>query len=199
MAITVIISFFVVLFLTLVWATRTSGAAAVPSASGSSPSAAAAVRVSAPEHVLSNIRSAIIDRRAATWRWQDELAYPHTRTAYRERASRSVLYLRWIRGLWATRADHHWREYAEILRSPAAAICHVFGSYCSEAIAVARCESGHSMTPRARNGQYLGSFQMGDHARSLYGHGSTVLEQARAAYRYFVASGRDWSPWSCRP
>lgn len=54
------------------------------------------------------------------------------------------------------------------------------------------------MTPRAQNGQYLGTFQMGAYERATYGHGANVYEQARAAYRYFVASGRDWSPWTCR-
>ena len=33
----------------------------------------------------------------------------------------------------------------------------------------------------------------------LFGHGPTALAQAQAAYRYFVRSGRDWSPWSCKP
>jgi hypothetical protein len=38
---------------------------------------------------------------------------------------------------------------------------------------------------------------MGAYARARYGHGSTPMAQARAAYRYYVKSGRDWSPWSC--
>lgn len=80
---------------------------------------------------------------------------------------------------------------------PAFAICHVFGAYCSEALRVADCES--SLYPRAQNGQYLGVFQMGSSERARYGHGSTVLAQARAAWRYFDLSGRDWSPWSCKP
>ena len=86
---------------------------------------------------------------------------------------------------------------ARLSSSPTEAICHVFGSYCDQALQVARCESGYSAT--AQNGQYLGLFQMGSNERSLYGHGGTALEQARAAYRYFVASGSDWSPWSCKP
>jgi hypothetical protein len=90
-------------------------------------------------------------------------------------------------------------RFVERLRSDsAAAICFVFGPYCAEAIRVARCESGRSMTPRAHNGQYLGIFQMGAYARELFGHGPGRLAQVRAAHRYFVASGRDWSPWSCR-
>jgi hypothetical protein len=79
---------------------------------------------------------------------------------------------------------------------PRAAICAVFGSYCEEAVAVARCESRLSTT--AQNGQYLGLFQMGSYERRLFGHGSSAREQAVAAHRYFVRSGRDWSPWSCR-
>jgi len=78
---------------------------------------------------------------------------------------------------------------------PKAAICSVFGSRCEEAVAVARCESKLSTT--AQNGQYLGLFQMGSYERQLFGHGSSAREQAVAAHRYFVRSGRDWSPWSC--
>ncbi len=80
---------------------------------------------------------------------------------------------------------------------PREAICIVFGSYCGQALRVALCESRYDVN--AQNGQYLGLFQMGSHERSTYGHGSTPLAQARAAYRYFVASGRDWSPWECKP
>lgn len=81
--------------------------------------------------------------------------------------------------------------------SPVQAIRHVFGAYWRQALAVARCESRLSVW--ARNGQYLGLFQMGSSERALYGHGSTPLAQARAAHRYFVASGHDWSPWGCKP
>jgi hypothetical protein len=81
--------------------------------------------------------------------------------------------------------------------TPQAAICRIFGPHCNEAIAVARCES--RLQTWARNGQYLGLFQMGTSPRSLFGHGPSAEEQARAAYRYFVFSGRNWSPWSCKP
>lgn len=80
---------------------------------------------------------------------------------------------------------------------PRRAICSVFGPRCGEALQVAHCESRLRTT--ARNGQYLGLFQMGAAERRLFGHGSTAYEQARAAHRYFVRSGRDWSPWSCKP
>ena len=77
------------------------------------------------------------------------------------------------------------------------AICQVFRTRCWEAIRVAKCES--SLRTTARNGQYLGLFQMGRWARSRYGHSHTARGQSIAAYRYFVDSGRDWSPWECRP
>jgi hypothetical protein len=79
---------------------------------------------------------------------------------------------------------------------PRNAICSVFGSYCEEAVAVAWCES--RLNPTAENGQYRGLFQMGSYERSLFGHGSTAHDQSVAAHRYFVRSGRDWSPWACR-
>jgi hypothetical protein len=78
---------------------------------------------------------------------------------------------------------------------PRKAICSVFGSYCEEAVAIAWCES--RLTTTAQNGQYRGLFQMGSHERSLFGHGSTAHDQSLAAHRYFVRSGRDWSPWAC--
>jgi len=39
---------------------------------------------------------------------------------------------------------------------------------------------------------------MGSSERAKYGHGNGGWAQARAAERYFIASGQDWSPWSCR-
>jgi hypothetical protein len=79
---------------------------------------------------------------------------------------------------------------------PRQAICVVFGRYCAEAVNVAWCESRLDTT--ARNGQYLGIFQMGSSERRIFGHGATAHAQAVAAHRYFVVSGRDWSPWGCR-
>lgn len=76
-------------------------------------------------------------------------------------------------------------------------ICRIFGSHCQEALQVSECESGFHTD--AQNGQYLGLFQMGTSERRIFGHGPSAEEQAKAAHRYFVASGRDWSPWSCKP
>jgi len=74
-------------------------------------------------------------------------------------------------------------------------ICNVVGRYCSEAVRVASCESG--MDIYARNGQYLGLFQMGSYARARYGHSWNAWGQARAAYHYFRDAGFNWSPWTC--
>jgi len=79
---------------------------------------------------------------------------------------------------------------------PRKAICAAFGDDCPSAVAVAWCESRLNTT--AQNGEYLGLFQMGSTARRLFGHGPTAHDQAVAAHKYFVMSGRDWSPWSCR-
>lgn len=77
------------------------------------------------------------------------------------------------------------------------AICSTFGRFCSQALRVSWCESRWNVY--AHNGQYLGLFQMGWYARSRYGHSWNAWGQARAAYRYFRASGYSWGPWSCRP
>jgi len=76
-------------------------------------------------------------------------------------------------------------------------ICQVFEEDCQEALRVSWCESKWYVW--AQNGQYIGLFQMGSYARSKYGHGSGAWKQARAAKRYYVDSGKDWSPWSCKP
>lgn len=89
------------------------------------------------------------------------------------------------------------REARRLAKAPPRVAIHaVFGRYAAQAVSVAWCES--RLTTTAQNGQYLGLFQMGSNERRLFGHGATAHAQARAAHRYFVLSGRDWSPWSCR-
>ena len=69
-----------------------------------------------------------------------------------------------------------------------------------QALSVAGCESG--FRTHAKNGQYFGIFQMGRSERHTFNpnhpHSTSARRQARGAHRYFVASGRDWSPWGCR-
>ena len=105
------------------------------------------------------------------------------------RVTRNIATIRHVLRVRARRLAH---------APPKVAICDVFGRrYCGQALDVAWCESRHST--RAQNGQYQGLFQMGWYERRLFGHGSTARQQARAAHRYFIRSGRDWSPWSCKP
>jgi hypothetical protein len=102
-------------------------------------------------------------------------------------------------------ARSHYRPFTEHNRVHA--INHAFCSGnvngCwrgNEALRVAYCESGPSLWPYARSsGGHYGMFQFGAFARARYGFRWQPWFQARAAYRYFVDSGRDWSPWSCKP
>ncbi len=178
----------------LVGATTTTGKQPVPKKSAVHK----AHKVGQHKQHCEQARPYVIDRRSATWSWQDKLLVARTKTAYAERRINSCGYLKWQGHLWAGRADHVYRQYAE-LKQPAKAICYVFGVYCQQALAVASCESGHAYSINAHNGQYLGMFQMGSSERATYGHGDTPLEQALAAHRYFIDSGKDWSPWSCKP
>jgi hypothetical protein len=201
-----------------------SSAPAAPSA-GAVPSGAAVTSRSpgdrvapgypvAPEHFVQNaliksapsgracvprLRRAIADRRAATWHWQAELGLALDRTARRARSATNCAYLGWMKRTWALRAHAVWRVWGRLQWDVRAAICFVFRGYCAQALAVSWCESKHDITAGVGKHQYLGIFQMGDSERQLYGHDWTALGQARAAWRYFDASGRDWSPWSCKP
>lgn len=158
------------------------------------------VRIGAPARkpCVNRLRRRIVEKRATAWRHQDYLELRRDRTARRARTATNCEYLRWVARRWSLRARAYWKVVVYV-RTPEGAIRFVFREYAREALAVARCESGASMTPRAHNGQYLGMFQMGSHERATYGHGPTPYEQARAARRYFDASGRDWSPWACQP
>jgi hypothetical protein len=63
-----------------------------------------------------------------------------------------------------------------------------------QAFDIAWCESRYSV--RARNGQYLGLWQLGSWARARYGHGTTVRAQAHAAHALYHDYG--WRQWQCR-
>lgn len=89
------------------------------------------------------------------------------------------------------------RGWENPARRNACTIRLVFGADGADAVRVSWCESSHRTW--AENGQYRGLFQMGSNERATYGHGTTAREQSEAAYRYFIASGRDWSPWECQP
>jgi hypothetical protein len=134
--------------------------------------------------------------RSHRWLLQSARYRPTARVALRHAARRLARATRTIEEI---RRELSRREARRLAKAPPKrAICHVFGrTYCRQALAVSWCESRHSTT--AQNGQYLGLFQMGSYERRLFGHGRTAHVQAVAAHRYFVHSGRDWSPWSCKP
>jgi hypothetical protein len=140
----------------------------------------------------------VVQRRDAAWDFEQRLGLSKSQTRWPERWTFSCEYLGFVKKRWAEKARKTYSLWKDVQR-PEGAIRFVFGEDWKEAWSVAGCESGSSRTPRARNGQYLGMFQMGEYARSRFGHGETPLEQARAAHAYFLASGSDWSPWSCKP
>lgn len=154
----------------------------------------------------------VLDRREARqlrtlWRDSHTLLFfnRHPRLAHSRAGRRALRFARaelgWTRReLGETRSErraHQERQLSSL--GPRAAICQVFGRWCGQALAVAYCETGGTYSVYARNGQYVGLFQMGDYARGRYGHSWDALGQARAAFRYFVDSGYGWGPWECKP
>lgn len=72
--------------------------------------------------------------------------------------------------------------------------------YCNhgdEAYRVSDCETGHTFSVWASNGQYLGIFQMGSNERRKYGYGVSPWDQAKGAHNYYLRAG--WAPWECKP
>lgn len=153
-------------------------------------------RVSHKKQSCKQAKPYIIRKRSATWGWQDKIYVNRTPTSYTERTAHGCKYLKWSGQRWATRANDYFKQYVS-LQNPKTAICHVFGEYCNQALNITWCESRYSIW--AENGQYRGLFQMGSSERQLFGHGNTALDQAIAAHKYFISSGKDWSPWSCSP
>lgn len=144
-----------------------------------------------------SVRTAIKFYRSVVWESQDTLHESRWKTRYPEKWKGRCAYKRYIVNVWRVEARRLTRLLHAFEMDARKAICYVFDSYCGQALAVAWCESRFS--PNATNGQYRGLFQMGRNERLLFGHGSRAIEQSFAAHRYFVRSGRDWSPWSCKP
>jgi Lysozyme like domain len=170
---------------------------------------ATASRKAKQERKAETLDERLAEKRAAARKYRGTVAFfkshrrllssenhgPDAKTALQHAERRLAALSKTIRTLQSAiqKREVHRREAA----LPKAAICNVFGQYCRQAVAVAWCES--RLTTTAQNGQYLGLFQMGAYERQLFGHGSTARTQAEAAHEYFVSSGRDWSPWSCKP
>ena len=78
-------------------------------------------------------------------------------------------------------------------KSPKQAILDAFGPKDGpRAIRVSKCES--KLDVNAKQGRYVGLFQMGAWERRKFGHGPDAESQALAAFRYYRAAG--WGPWS---
>jgi hypothetical protein len=128
-------------------------------------------------------------------------------SGYRKPARILTFIAIWVFWVWAigyaADAEAHYQPGVHNTRHAInLAWCGRSNNYCwqsQQAWSVARCETGGTFSVWANNGQYLGLFQMGSYARSTYGHSHHPWGQARAAHRYYVASGRDWSPWECKP
>lgn len=151
-------------------------------------------------HACPGIVKGIYYYRGSARKWERMMGHRPSKSDFNASLVYSCKYATWVAHTWASRAAKNREEYVHWIATqndPEYQICAVFGRYCSQAKAVAWCEG--KFNPYAENGQYLGTFQMGEHERSIYGHGYTVRAQAEAAYRYFIASGSDWSPWQCKP
>ncbi len=172
---------------------------AVPAAAQSQPERVLGTQLT--QHLKTMKRDTQVIRFFRNHRWllsDPRFAVEAKRQLTLHRASLAKARAKAARTRAAIRKREQARHLAAVRReSPRQAICHVFGQYCRQALAVARCESGLSTT--AENGQYRGLFQMGTSERRLFGHGPSAFAQVRAAHRYFVYTGRDWSPWSCKP
>lgn len=145
-------------------------------------------------------KQAITNARQRVWDCQDELGVPRTKASKLPTKPISAAYARWLLTLWQGRADGACTILDRAYREPVVAINVVFREHREEAKSVAWCESRWSTY--AKNGQYENIFQMGEWERRTYGWhtvGSNPLVAARAAYRYFAATGYSWRPWQCRP
>jgi hypothetical protein len=156
---------------------------------------------------ITSTRHGIQWAKLRTWHWQDAAGITRSPAIRGVAGYHSIGYLRWVERKWnrrrlyayklAHRPHAMYRTLASSGGSVRSVICSVFGSACSEALAVVRCESGFSI--HAVNGQYLGLFQMGSAERARFatiGY-STAYQQTVAAHNYYMVSG--WAPWSCRP
>lgn len=146
-------------------------------------------------------------------RWRRWTELRQASVSGHRRPPRNCADARYLARVWKSRSFEARQAYGRwwwaVSHDPDRAILYVFGPvYGPAAVGVAECESDPNrhrdgQVPKgsvwAENGQYLGLFQMGSYARATFGHSSTVIGQVRAAHRYFVASGRDWSPWECQP
>lgn len=110
-----------------------------------------------------------------------------------------------VPSLRLTRSFAH--KVAQRRLSARSLILREFGRDGAAAVTVAECESTFEHPSphtgvNAVNGQYVGIAQEGLTERRTYGwyqRGSSAATQVRTFYRHFVAAGRSWRPWQCKP
>ena len=143
-------------------------------------------------HAAAPILDRIREAQHATHRCERQLGLKPTPASARPPAG--ARYRRWVLHLWQTRQRIVCGLVTAANQDPRVAIRVTFGpKRYHEASRVAWCESRYDT--QARNGQYHGTWQMGENERATYGHGDTPLEQGFAARRYFDQAG--WRPWEC--
>lgn len=155
-----------------------------------------AVRTTQQATQVHALRYAIRWHRARTWHWQRSAGVRPTTTHYAERSTTSLAFLKWINNLWQRRLTAARRQAARISSaSVPALICRVFGSVCGAARSIAWTESRYRTW--AKNGQYLGIFQMGSSERETYDTlpYTTAYNQIVDAHNMYLARG--FEPWYC--
>lgn len=99
---------------------------------------------------------------------------------------------------WTPDSPVHLRRHAVNL-----AWCGGTEKWCAdgyEAWSVSGCEAGPQRSPWARNGIYLGMFQVSIYWRRIIrGFAMNAWAQAKHAHRVWTLTGRSWAHWSCKP
>lgn len=137
-----------------------------------------------------------------------DLGLPVYQTRRGWETTRPGPYMDWMWRLWHKRHQTCMRQTARATRDVRYAIRLIFRgdgdprypyTAAEQAVRVAWCESRWTNTDVT--GQYKGVFQLGSSERAQYQVGDYVgvISQVRSGYRMFVAAGRSWSRWQCRP
>jgi hypothetical protein len=97
------------------------------------------------------LRRGVVDRKLATWRWQDRLGIFRTPSARKAARATSCAYLRFIRRLWSLRADRYYRSWLSTFtlrdtddwRTAVNTVQRVFPGTASWLLSCSGAEGGH--------------------------------------------------------
>lgn len=150
---------------------------------------------------VGRLRHRIADRRQATQRHRRYLQLAPLRTEYRERRSRSVPYLTYLRGKWSARAHRHWKLTLITLRDfpydgrrdpwPLAVeeVQRVFPNTASWLIS---CSDAEGWSPGFKRWVLFGGrpyYRGAEHARNYTGH---VEVGGPLQYTWGTFAGHNW-------